>query len=127
MGGRFFKRLSVASVVLSAFALPVCAGEAEVIEVKAQNTGANIWTFQVTVLHADSGWDHYADKWQVLAPDGSVLGERILLHPHENEQPFTRSLSGVKIAPEITKVRVRAHDSVHGFGGAEIVAPLRSQ
>ena len=43
----------------------------------------------VTVQHADTGWDHYADAWEVLAPDGTVLGTRTLLHPHTDEQPFT--------------------------------------
>ena len=29
----------------------------------------------MTVRHADTGWDHYADKWDVVAPDGAVLAE----------------------------------------------------
>ena len=45
----------------------------------------------VTVRHNDSGWDHYADVWRVYAPDGRLFAERILAHPHETEQPFTRS------------------------------------
>ncbi len=76
-------------------------------------------TFKVTVKHADAGWKHYADAWEVLAPDGTVLGTRILYHPHDNEQPFTRSLSGVKIPPGVSEVTVRARDSMHGFGGVE--------
>ena len=74
------------------------------------------WTFSVTVRHADTGWDHYADGWSVLAPDGTELGHRELLHPHETEQPFTRSLSGVVVPDGVTTVIVRAHDSVHGWG-----------
>jgi len=49
-----------------------------------------------------------------------VLATRTLLHPHENEQPFTRSLSGVRIPDGVTEVIVRAHDKVHGYGGAEM-------
>lgn len=45
----------------------------------------------VTLTHPDSGWDHYADTWRVYAPGGKLVAERILLHPHEHEQPFTRS------------------------------------
>ena len=56
--------------------------------------------------------DHYADKWEVLAPDGTVLGTRTLYHPHVDEQPFTRSLSGVSVAETIADVSVRGHDSV---------------
>jgi hypothetical protein len=60
----------------------------------------------------------------VLGPDGAVLGERVLLHPHETEQPFTRSLSGVVIPAAIDEVTVRAGDKVHGFGGAEMRVAL---
>ncbi len=104
---------------------PAGAGEADVVEVQAVPESAGSWRFNVTVRHADTGWDHYADQWQVVAPDGRVLGTRVLLHPHENEQPFTRSLGGVKIPPEVTQVTVRAGDSVHGFGGKEVAVDLR--
>ena len=100
------------------------AGEADVIAVEAVQEGDNTWRFSVTVRHADEGWDHYADRWQVVAPDGTVLGTRVLLHPHENEQPFTRSLGGVVIPEDVREVVVRAHDSVHGDGGAEIQVKL---
>lgn len=97
----------------------VSAGEADVTGVKASYGGARTYTFHVTVKHEDTGWDHYADKWDVVAPDGTVLGTRTLYHPHVNEQPFTRSLSGVRIPDGITSVKLRAHDKVHAYGGSE--------
>lgn len=101
------------------------AGEADVVDVKVRMTGSNTYSFDVTVSHADEGWKHYADQWDVVAPDGTVLGTRTLYHPHEDEQPFTRSLSGVRIPESIKKVTVRAHDSVHGYGGktATVLVP----
>jgi hypothetical protein len=91
------------------------------------------WTFHVTVQHPDTGWADYADGWDVLIPDGTVLKPdpespftRLLLHPHVDEQPFTRSQSGIVIPPGITQVRVRAHDLVDGFGGREVVVDLTS-
>jgi hypothetical protein len=48
----------------------------------------------------------------------------LLLHPHENEQPFTRSQSGVEIPDGVNQVRVRAHDLVDGYGGLEVVVDL---
>jgi hypothetical protein len=57
--------------------------------------GDGVWQFDVTLAHPDTGWDHYADAWRIEAPDGTVLGLRELAHPHVEEQPFTRSLSGV--------------------------------
>ncbi|UCD77263.1 MAG: hypothetical protein JSW26_17775 [Desulfobacterales bacterium] len=96
------------------------AGEADVVAVTIKMTGPDSFDFAVTVRHADEGWKHYADKWDVVAPDGTVLGTRTLYHPHEDEQPFTRSLSGVKIPESINEVSVRAHDSVHGYGGKTV-------
>ncbi len=96
--------------------LPLVAGEARVIEVLASPQTDGTWRFSVTVAHDDTGWDHYADKWQVLGPEGELLGERVLLHPHVEEQPFTRSLSGVHIPAAVAVVTVRAHDTVDGWG-----------
>ena len=76
-------------------------------------------SFHVTLKHGDTGWEHYANEWTVVAPDGSILGTRTLLHPHVNEQPFTRSLSGVKIPADIKQITIRAKDLVHGYGGLE--------
>ena len=116
-------QMVVCLIALSA-ATPALAGEADVVGVKATPAGDGTWRFDVSVRHADAGWDHYADKWDVVAPDGTVLGTRTLLHPHETEQPFTRSLSGVAIPEGITEVTVRAHDSVHGYGGVEMTYSL---
>jgi len=93
------------------------AGEADIVDVKIRQIDKNTFSFDVTVRHADAGWEHYADKWDVMAPDGTLLGTRTLYHPHVDEQPFTRSLSGVKIPDSIREVTLRAHDSVHGYGG----------
>ena len=96
------------------------AGEADVVGVKIIKEGTGTYRFDVSVRHADEGWTHYADAWEVLTPGGTVLGARELAHPHENEQPFTRSLSGVRIPEAVNQVTVRARDLVHGFGGTEM-------
>ena len=99
--------------------------------VRAVQASDGSWTFHVTVRHPDSGWENYADGWDVVLPDGSVVKPdpdssftRLLLHPHENEQPFTRSQSGIAIPPDVNQVRVRAHDLVDGFGGREVAVDL---
>ncbi|TYC53910.1 hypothetical protein FMN50_13960 [Rhodobacterales bacterium] len=89
------------------------ANEVEIVDASARNTQSG-WTISVTLRHADTGWDHYADLWQVYTPAGELLGERVLLHPHENEQPLTRSLSGIHVPETIDTVIIRARDSVHG-------------
>jgi len=112
--------------ILVGFALPIAAqaGEADVLAVEASRGSDGTYRCGVTVQHADTGWDHYADAWDVLAPDGTVLGSRTLLHPHVDEQPFTRRLSGVAVPDGITEVTIRARDSVDGYGGKELTISL---
>lgn len=100
------------------------AGEADVTGVSVKLTSSGVFRFDVTVLHADAGWDHYANKWDVVAPNGDVIDTRILHHPHDNEQPFTRSITTDKIPSDLTHVIIRAHDSVHEYGGAEMKVKL---
>lgn len=121
---RIYAPLLAILVAASVAVPPASAGEADVESVKATRQTDGAWRFDVAVRHADAGWDHYADRWDVVAPDGTVLGTRTLLHPHDEEQPFTRSLTGVSIPDGITVVTVRAHDSVHGYGGAEVTVDL---
>ena len=95
------------------------AGQADVLAVEIRQAEANgRFDIEVTLRHADTGWDHYADGWRVLAPDGSVLGERTLFHPHVNEQPFTRSLASVQIPEEAKIVFVQARTNKGGWGAA---------
>lgn len=117
-----FKPLALA--VLMALTSTAWAGEADVVDAKINKTSSETYRISVSVLHADSGWDHYANSWEVLDQNGTVLGTRVLLHPHENEQPFTRSLSGVKIPKGTSKITIRAHDLVHEFGGKTLTLSL---
>jgi len=87
-----------------------------VVDARAEAESGGRHTFHVTLEHEDTGWDHHADRWEVLGPDGAVLGTRVLLHPHENEQPFTRQLSGVAVPAGVALVTIRGHDSLHGEG-----------
>ena len=116
----------ILSAILYAWpgSLPVRAGEADVVGVRVEAGGNGTYTFHVTVRHDDAGWDHYADRWDVVTTEGTVLGKRVLLHPHDDEQPFTRSLSGVAVPEGVRTVVIRAHDLVHGLGGAEMTVDL---
>ena len=108
---------------------PVTNANADVTFVRAERAADGSWTFYVTVQHPDTGWEDYADGWDIVLPDGKVIKPdpdseftRTLLHPHINEQPFTRSQSKIKIPPDVTTIRVRAHDLVDGFGaGFEVI------
>ncbi len=99
------------ALFLSCLAAPAFADGPTVVDAKATLSG-DAWRFDVTVAHPDTGWDHYADGWEVVDSDGNRLGFRELLHPHETEQPFTRSLSGVVIPDGTDVVYVRTRCNV---------------
>ena len=100
------------------------AGEADVLDVDVVKTGTGTFSFSVTVKHDDSGWEHYADKWDIVGPDNAILGTRTLYHPHVDEQPFTRRLGKVSVGASIQQVSVKAHCSVHGYGGKYVAVRL---
>jgi hypothetical protein len=102
----------------------VAEGCADVVAATAERRADGTWTFDVTVSSADTGWEKYADAWEVRSTAGEVLGTRELTHPHETEQPFTRSLSGVAIAEGTAEVVIAARDSVLGFCGEELALLL---
>ena len=99
---------------------PAYSDEADVLSATLTQTAPGVYRVTVEVAHADTGWDHYADRWQVFDGEGNLLATRELAHPHVNEQPFSRALSGVRIPAGVTQVTIRARDSVHGLGGKEV-------
>lgn len=121
------QRISILAIAFALSAAPLAAGagEADVLNATAQKQPDGSYRISATVRHDDTGWDHYADAFDVSLPDGTVLGTRVLHHPHETEQPFTRSLSGVLVPAGVKTVIVRAHDKVHGYGGKEFRLNLR--
>jgi hypothetical protein len=66
------------SVIFSLFMNYVQAGEADVVNGKISPKGGGVYRIDVTVKHDDAGWEHYANRWDVLDMDGKVLGSRVL-------------------------------------------------
>lgn len=104
------------SLILAALfaAAPAFAEAPKVTNAVAHSTGMG-WDFSVTLAHADTGWDHYADGWEVVDAAGNVFGTRILHHPHVNEQPFTRSLNNVMLPDGTREVFIRVKCSQDGW------------
>lgn len=103
------------TLILALSTLPALAhAEAPVIEA-ARLDGS---TVHVTLTHPDTGWDHYADGWEVTEADGTPVGLRELAHPHVNEQPFTRSLA-LETVPN-GPLFVRARCNVDGWGEGQV-------
>ena len=108
--------------------LALCASPAlsdpPVIEAVRADGNGSTYTFHVTIRHGDTGWDDYADGWRVLDMDGNELGMRVLYHPHVNEQPFTRSLSGVTVPSGTTQVQIQARGLVDGWSEDTVTVTL---
>ena len=109
--------------LIGLLAARVMADPAKVEGATAKRVGDG-WSFSVTLSHGDTGWEDYADGWRVVSQDGTVLGVRELLHPHVNEQPFTRSLSSVSIPDGTTSVFIEARTNVDGWGEARFEMAL---
>lgn len=79
---------------------------------------------EVTLTSPYDSPERYADGWRVLAPDGTVLGEHELTHDHADEQPVTRSQSGLAVPDGVAEVVVEGRDSENGYGGQTVTAPV---
>ena len=89
--------LSIVVLTLATTA-SLSAGEADVVNVTIHKMGRDKFTINATLSHADTGWDHYANRWEVLDSDGNILGTRVLHHPHVDDcllytSPSPRDLS----------------------------------
>jgi len=96
----------------------------DVVAVKAQPRAADRFDFDVTVSSPYDTPQRYADAFRVVGKDGTVYGERRLLHDHAGEQPFTRDLYGVRIPRGVRAVTVQARDRQYGYGGRTVEVAL---
>jgi hypothetical protein len=87
---------------------------------------AEAYSFAVSVESADIDCTQYADWWEVLSEDGSLVFRRILEHAHTDENgtsdpdapgnTFTRDGGPIALAPDEVVV-VRAHMNTTGYNG----------
>jgi N-acetylmuramoyl-L-alanine amidase len=89
----------------------------DIIEASVSRVGSS-YSFDVTISSKYDSPDRYADAFRIIGDDGQVYGARELTHHHANEQPFTRSLSGIAIPESVGSVIIQARDLVYGWGGA---------
>jgi hypothetical protein len=129
-------RLPLAALAITMFcAVPPGAPAADdaaqkhpdVVAVKVRAAGPDRFAFDVTVSSPYDTPQRYADAIRVAGKDGTVFGERVLLHDHADEQPFTRDLYGVRIPRAVRVVVIQARDQRFGYGGktVEIALPGR--
>jgi hypothetical protein len=96
----------------------------DILSAKVQTKAADTFYFDVTVSSPYDTAQRYADAFRVMGADGTVFGERILLHDHATEQPFTRELDAVKIPRNIRSVVIQGRDQKYGYGGKTITVAL---
>ncbi|MEJ2061491.1 MAG: hypothetical protein P8Y64_13565 [Gammaproteobacteria bacterium] len=120
---RLASTLALTLILSIAATLPVLADNAtqqkypDVVGVKVQASGADTFDFAATISSPYDTPQRYADAFRVMNADGHVYGVRKLLHDHGYEQPFTRSLYGVKIPAGVQTVVVQGRDQKYGYGG----------
>ncbi|MGH1538083.1 MAG: hypothetical protein ACRBDX_08575 [Gammaproteobacteria bacterium] len=118
--------MKVLILYLSIIISGVCyASEVDIIKVKAELTSAQKYNISVTLKHADEGWEHYANSWRIYSPEGELLDERVLHHPHVKEQPFTRNILGVSVPRELSEVIIVAVCSKTGESKKSYTLKLR--
>ena len=128
----FHLTVFLTSILMTIFPLSAQTAEfnpdidyAQVQRVRMVLLSDGTWDVHVTVRHRDEGWDHYAKTWQILDDStDEILAERILAHPHNTEQPFTRSLNRVALPAGTRRFRIRSACDRHGFGGRELIVDV---
>ncbi len=96
----------------------------DVISAKVRPNGSDSFDFDVTLSSPYDTPQRYADAFQVMGKDGKIYGERILLHDHAAEQPFTRSLHAVKVPKPARAVVIQGRDQRFGYGGKTVEVAL---
>jgi hypothetical protein len=112
-------RLFVTFVFIGCLSTPVFAGGADVIDGKITRDSNGRYSVFATIQHNDEEPKHFVNKFQVLTPDGKVIGEMYFLESHLHEQPFVGMAQSVKVPDGVRELRLRAHDRLHGYSGKE--------
>ncbi len=95
----------------------------DVVDAELEPTG-DTWSLHVTISSPYDSPERYADGWRVLAPDGTVLGEHRLAHDHADEQPFTRTQTGLEIPEGVDEITVEGRDLENGYGGETVTVDV---
>ncbi len=131
------RRTALATIAASAAALLLATGLAlaqpkpaqdqkhpDVVDVKVQARASNRFDFDVTLSSPYDTPQRYADAFKVMGPKGALYGERVLLHDHQTEQPFTRDLHAVQVPAGVRTVTVQGRDQKYGYGGKTMQVTL---
>jgi len=96
---------------------------ASIVSVTASGTGDN-YTFNVGVSSPDKGCNQYANWWEVITEDGTLIYRRVLGHSHVTEQPFIRSGGTIAIKADQVVI-IRAHMNTSGYGTKGFIGSVK--
>jgi hypothetical protein len=127
---RHAARLTLAMLACASISLSAHAGDQaiqrypDVLHAKITAKTAVSFDFDVTISSPYDTPQRYADAFRVLGKGQQVYGERILVHDHQTEQPFTRDLYNVTIPAGVKTVQIQGRDQQYGYGGKSIEVAL---
>ncbi len=81
---------------------------AVVLKVESDNSPSpNILAAEID--SPDEDCDQYADWWEVLAPDGTLIQRQVIAKPHPDDQSFTSEMKLTQALNPTQTVLIRAH------------------
>ena len=123
--GSTMKKIILSVLLLLGISPDIYAKEIRADVIKVTVTGKDAYRFNVTLASDETGCQQYADWWEVLDNQGTLLYRRILFHSHPDDQPFTRSGGSISLEPG-QKVYVRGHMNKLGYVGDVFVGSVSS-
>ena len=103
---------------------PTFASEASVLDATVEAEPGGTYAFTATVNHDDKGWTDYADRFDILTPEGKVIASRTIYSPHVGKMPVVRSIAHIDVPIGITQVIIQAHSSADGPGTRTVILKL---
>lgn len=94
--------------LLLLFLAPAYAQPPIILKAEAHAKANQLFDVAVTVMHTDTGWEHYAKEWVIVADGDKQLAKRTLHHPYVKEQPFTRYSRDVLIPADARRITIHA-------------------
>jgi len=84
-------------------------------------------TITAVLEHDDEARYHFLDGWRVTTPEGEVLAEQGFRHPRPQAPPRRATLTKIRLPEGVERIRVEAHDRLHGWGGNPVVVELQGE
>lgn len=94
-------------------------GPANVVGVAMSRNLDQTIDLRVTIRSADKGPEHFCDRFEILDPEGRVLHVERIAQPHVNEQPFSVSLTNLRLPEGLERVTFRARMRPDGASGTQ--------